>query len=166
MSAGINRPIEHLAESQKLTADAIINLYEIQLRTEPVILRLTDGPTVTWQGHEWETWGIQISGEKRSSNDEESRPQLQFYNPDGVFSNLVRNRLLDRATVIRRRVLRQHVEANVPIYQQRMWYISRVADVTAGLSISVELRSMSEGPNVRLPARQFIPPEFPMVRIS
>ena len=34
MSAGLNRPIEHLAESQKLTVDAFVNLFQIQLRTE------------------------------------------------------------------------------------------------------------------------------------
>lgn len=161
----LNKPISHMADAQKLTADSHVNLYEIQLRTEPVTLRFTDGPTVTWQGHEWEIFGIAISGEKRSADDQETRPTLQVINPDGLFNTLIRQRLLDRATVIRKRVLGQHITANVPIYQQNMWYVSRVADVTAGQSITVELRVMSEGPNVRIPARQFIPPDFPMVRL-
>ncbi len=166
MSAGPSRPASHLAESQKLTADAIVNLYEIQLRTEPVIQYLSDAPTRVWRGRTWELFGIKLSGEKRSADDQEARPQLQLINPEGVFSALIRQRLLDRATVIRRRVLRAHYEGNVQIFQQRMWYVSRVADVTAGQSISLELRSMSEGPNARVPFRQFIPPEFPMVRLS
>ncbi|WP_181176981.1 MULTISPECIES: hypothetical protein [unclassified Mesorhizobium] len=162
----INKPIEHMTESQKLTADGYVNLYEIQLRTEPVILRLSDSTTRTWQGQSWEMFGIQISGEKRSADGEETRPRLQLINPDGVFSTLVRQRLLDRATVIRYRLLRDHYEGDVQIYQRRMWYISRIADVTAGQSITAELRVMTEGPNSKVPARQFIPPEFPMVRLA
>ncbi|MBN7759786.1 hypothetical protein JYP52_01440 [Nitratireductor aquibiodomus] len=162
----MNRPQEHLAESQKLTADAIINLYEIRLRTEPVTIRVCDSTTRFWQGNTYEQFGIQVTGEKRSADDEETRPRLQIINPEGVFSSMVRRRLLDRATVIRRRVLLQHIEEDVPIYQQRMWYVSRISDVTAGQSITMEMRHMSEGPNSRLPARQFIPPEFPMVRIK
>ncbi|WP_353645772.1 hypothetical protein [Mesorhizobium sp. WSM2239] len=154
-----------MADAQKLTADAHIDLFEIQLRTEPVTLRFTDSITRTWQGNLYEMFGIAISGEKRSAEDEESRPTLQVINPEGLFNSLVRQRLLDRATIIRRRVLLAHIEADVPIFQQRMWYVSRIADVTAGQSITMELRSMSEGPNVRLPARQFIPPDFPMVRL-
>ena len=166
MSAGINRPIEHLEDAQELTADGVVNLFEIRLRTEPVTLRLCDTTSRHWQGHEWEMFGIKLSGEKRSADDEEARPRLQLINPEGVFSSLIRQRLLDRATIIRRRVLLRHIEEDVPIYQQRMWYVSRVADVTVGQTITLELRAMSEGPNVRLPARQFIPPEFPMVRLS
>lgn len=166
MSVEPNKPIEHLTESQKLTADAYVNLYEIQLKTEPVILRLSDSVTRTWQGQNWEMFGVAISGEKRSADGEETRPQLQFINPEGVFSTLVRQRLLDRATIIRYRVLRSHYENDVQIYQRRMWYISRIANVTAGQSITAELRVMTEGPNSRIPARQFIPPEFPMVRLG
>ncbi|MBN8245139.1 hypothetical protein JF546_19145 [Nitratireductor aquimarinus] len=66
-----NRPQEHLAESQKLTADAIINLYEIRLRTEPVTIRVCDSTTRFWQGNTYEQFGIQVTGEKRSADDEE-----------------------------------------------------------------------------------------------
>ncbi|RWM90014.1 MAG: hypothetical protein EOR84_22660 [Mesorhizobium sp.] len=162
----MNKPQEHMTESQKLTADAFVNLYEIRLRTEPVILRLSDSVTRTWQGQVWEMFGVQLSGEKRSADDEESRPTLQLINPEGVFSTLIRRRLLDRATVIRYRVLRAHYEGDVNIFQRRMWYISRIASVTAGQSIQAELRVMTEGPNSRIPARQFMPPEFPTVRLS
>ncbi|RUU74356.1 hypothetical protein [Mesorhizobium sp. M7A.F.Ca.MR.362.00.0.0] len=155
-----------MTESQKLTADAFVNLYEIQLRTEPVILLLSDSVTRTWGGRVWEMFGVQLSGEKRSADDEETRPKLQLINPEGVFSTLVRQRLLDRATVIRYRLLRDHFEADVQIYQRRMWYVSRISDVTAGQSITAELRVMTEGPNSKVPARQFMPPEFPMVRLS
>lgn len=161
-----NRPSEHLTESQKLTADALVSLFEIQLRTEPVELFLVNGPSVTWRGQNYEQMGIQLTGEKRSADDEEDRPRLQVINPEGVFNTLVRQRLLDRATIIRRKILLQHLEEDLPIFQQRMWYVSRIADVTAGQSITMELRSMIEGPNSRLPARQFIPPEFPMVRLT
>lgn len=166
MSVTPNKPLEHMTDAQQLTADGYVNLYEIQLKTEPVILRLSDSVTRTWQGQEWEMFGVQISGEKRSADGEETRPRMQFINPEGVFSTLVRQRLLDRATVIRYRVLREHYEGDVQIYQRRMWYISRISDVTAGQSITAELRVMTEGPNSRIPARQYIPPDFPMVRLG
>ena len=161
----MSAPLEHKVDSQKLTADAHIHLYEIQLRTEPVTLRFSDTTTNTWQGNVYGMFSIHIAGERRTAEDEEARPTLQVINPEGLFNSLVRQRLLDRATVIRRTILLAHLEADVPIYQQRMWYVSRVADVTAGQSITMELRSMSEGPNMRLPARQFCPPEFPLVRL-
>ncbi|TGT64095.1 MULTISPECIES: hypothetical protein [unclassified Mesorhizobium] len=166
MSVEANKPLEHMQDAQKLTADGYVNLYEIQLKTEPVILRLTDSVSRKWQGQDWEMFGVQISGEKRSADGEETRPQLQFINPEGVFSTLVRQRLLDRATVIRYRLLREHYEGDVQIYQRRMWWISRISNVTAGQTIAAELRVMTEGPNSRIPARQFIPPEFPMVRLG
>ncbi|ESY35772.1 hypothetical protein NKK48_01580 [Mesorhizobium sp. C386A] len=162
----INKPDEHMTESQKLTADAFVNLYEIQLKTEPVIMLLSDSVSRTWGGRNWEMFGIQLTGEKRSADGEETRPKLQLINPEGVFSTLVRQRLLDRATVIRYRLLRAHFEGDVQIYQRRMWYVSRIADVTAGQSITAELRVMTEGPNSKIPARQFIPPDFPMVRLG
>lgn len=159
-------PIEHLTDSQKLTADGVVFLYEIQLRTEPVTLRLSSTVECTWQGQTWEMAGIQISGEKRSADGEEARPKLQIYNPEGVFSTLIRQKLLDRATVIRYRILKTHLDGNVAIYQRRMWYVSRIADVTSGQTITAELRSMTEGPNNMIPARMFIPPDFPMVRLA
>ncbi|MBN9551301.1 MAG: hypothetical protein J0H31_21150, partial [Alphaproteobacteria bacterium] len=132
MSLEPNKPLELMQDAQKLTADGYVNLYEIQLKTEPVILRLTDSVGRKWRGQDWEMFGVQISGEKRSADGEETRPQLQFINPEGVFSTLVRQRLLDRATVIRYRLLREHYEGDVQIYQRRMWWLSRISNVTAG----------------------------------
>lgn len=160
-----NKPPSHISDSQKLTGDAYVNLYEIQLRTEPSTLRVCDSVDTTWQGNLYEQFGLALTGEKRSANDEEARPQLQIFNPEGLFNPLIRQRLLDRATIIRRKVLLKHIELDLPIYEQRMWYVSRVADATAGQSVTLELRSMIEGPNARVPARQYIPPEFPMVRL-
>lgn len=160
-----NRPIEHLREAEKLTADALIDLYEIQLRTESATIRVKNDSPATYLGQFYEGFPIEITGESRSAEDEEARPRLRVMNPEGVFNSLVRQKLLDRATVIRRRVLLQHLEQDVAIFQQRMWYVSRISEVLAGQSVQMELRSMTEGPNFMIPARMYMPPSFPMVRL-
>ena len=160
-----NKPKTHLQEAEKLTADGFVDLYEIRLKTVNTILRIKNNNSVTYLGNFYEGFPCEMSGEKRSSDDEESRPQLRIMNPEGVFNSLVRSRLLDQATVIRRRALLAHVTGNVNIFQQRMWYVSRPSEVIAGQSVTLELRGMTEGPNIQIPARMFIPPAFPMVRL-
>ncbi|TGV50635.1 hypothetical protein EN803_41090, partial [Mesorhizobium sp. M2D.F.Ca.ET.160.01.1.1] len=59
MSVEANKPLEHMQDAQKLTADGYVNLYEIQLKTEPVILRLTDSVRRKCQGQDWEMFGVQ-----------------------------------------------------------------------------------------------------------
>jgi hypothetical protein len=86
-------------------------------------------------------------------------------NPFGIFNSAAKKGQIDRATVIRRRVLRRHVEADVNIFEQRMWYVGRVRELISGQSISLELRNMTEGANFQIPCRMFIPPDFPMVTL-
>lgn len=160
-----NKPVSHLQEAEKLTADALVDLYEFRLRTENVTIRFKNDTGSSWLGNFYEGFALEMSGEKRSAEDEESRPRMRIFNPEGIFNSLIRQSLLDRATVTRRRVLLKHLEGNVAISQNRMWYVSRVSEVIAGQSVQLELRSMTEGPNFMIPARQYIPPAFPMVRL-
>lgn len=158
-------PESHLVEGQKLTADAEVDLYQINLATSPVIYRFKNSDTVAWQGAIWEGIALTLSGDSHTSDDENSRPTLRMINPAGVFNAPAFAGLIDRALVIRKRVLRPHLDANANIFQQRMWYVDRVKELVHGKFIGLELRTMTDGPAFQLPLRMYIPPEFPMVSL-
>lgn len=158
-------PVTHLEEAQKLTADALVDLFTITLKNDPAIFRFKSDDTVTWQGQVYEGMACRMTGDTRSSDGEESRPSLQVMNPLGVFNAAAVSGKLDLATVTRRRVLRQHVLDNVGIYEQRMWYVGRIRELISGQSITFELRNMTEGANFQIPCRMYIPPEFPTVSL-
>ncbi len=158
-----NAPQSHLEESLKLTADSTVDLYEVALKQDPIIFRFKDGPTVTYQGQVYESMACSISGDMRSAEGEESRPILRVVNPFGIFNQAVLNGQGELAVVKRRRGLRTHLEDDVNIFDQRMWYVSRVRELISGQALTLELRNMTEGPNFQIPVRMFIPPEFPFV---
>lgn len=158
-------PQSHLEESLKLTADAPVDLYQISLKQLPVIFRFRDGPTITYQGQVYEGMACNISGDMRNADGEESRPLLRVMNPLGIFNQAALNGDIDLAVVTRRRVLRNHLEEDINIFEQRMWYVGRIRELISGQSISLELRNMTEGANFQIPVRMFIPPEFPFVTL-
>lgn len=158
-------PQSHLEEGLKLTADAEVDLFEIILRNLPVTYRFRDGATVTWQGNVYETMACHLSGDMQSADGEEARPLLRIMNPLGIFNEAVINGDIDLAVVKRKRLLRAHLDADTNIFDQRMWYISRPRELISGQSLSLELRSMSEGAAFQIPVRIYMPPEFPFVTI-
>lgn len=158
-------PPTHLTEAQKLTADAIVDLFTITLVSGGIIYRFKDGETTTWQGNLYEGLPNQMPGDKRSSGNEEGRPILRVVNPEGVFNEVALTGQLDRATVVRKSVLRDHMLANVNIFQQRMWYVERVKELIPGKMLGLELRAMTDLPNIQVPVRMYIPPEFPTVSL-
>lgn len=159
-------PESHVSEAHKLTADGLVDLFEITLQTVPVVLRYKNENSVTWQGNLYEGIAIRLAGDRRSADEEEARPTLTMMNPIGIFNPYVRAGYFDLATVVRKRVLRQHLEADVNLYEQRMWFVSRPRELIANQGLTLEMRNMSEGPNFFLPVRQFIPPEFPSVTLA
>lgn len=158
-------PIEHLQEAQKLTADAEVDLFTITLVSAPLVFRFKNNDTVTWQGYVYEGMGCSMPGDRRSADEEEGRPTLRVMNPAGIFNKPAMDGMLDRAIITRKTVLREHLDANVNIFIQRMWYVERVKELISGQVLGLELRSMTDLPNFQLPVRQFIPPEFPTVSL-
>jgi lambda family phage minor tail protein L len=158
-------PTTHLEEAQKLEADALVDLFELYLKNSSTVLRFKNENSVTWGGKLYEGAAVKLSGDARSADAEETRASLRIMNPEGLFNAVAFSGALDMATLIRKRVLLQHLDGNVQIFQQRMWYISRITEVITNQSLTVELRNMSEGPTFMIPARMFIPPEFPTVSL-
>ena len=103
----MTNPITHIDDSLEITGDHRIDLWEVQLKTEPVIYRFWNGVTRVWQGQTWEGLGCNLSGESQSAEGERSRPVLAVVNPENIFGQLAADGYFDMATLIRRRVLRR-----------------------------------------------------------
>lgn len=162
---GVSFPADHIADSKKLDADAYIELFQIILPDNNGSLYLKINQSADWQGNTYEGTGIEITGVGNYADDQVSRPQLNLFNPEGVFSSLVNDGILENATVVRLRVLKDHFDQDLPVYRRQQWKVSRIAGVQKNL-ITLELRTVLDGPNFQSPSRMFIPPDFPMVNLS
>jgi lambda family phage minor tail protein L len=156
-----------VAESLKLTGDALVNLYRIQLRAAPgtPYIYFTDGQTTTWLGQTYDAAPIKLTGTSRNSEEERSRPTLTVTDTLGALVEFAHLGYFDYARVTRHRLLRAHLESNVNLADTRQWYVARIREVIPRQSITLELRSLSDGATQLLPARKYTPPEFPFVTI-
>ena len=173
-------PEDQLEDAQKLIADGIIQLYEIILANESVI-RLKQDNSVTWNGENWFGIPILFEGYSSAQGNSYSRPTLSIANPDVVnntddkvystYSSLTQPQegypygLLDRAIVNRYLVLYDDLVNDRPIYQKKTWIIWFIKSVNKNV-IQVELRNPMDGVNFDVPARMYIPPEFPFVTLG
>lgn len=158
-------PESHIEDSNKLDADAKIDLFQIHLTGSNTKVYLKADNNVTWQGNTYEGTGIKLEGVAKYSDDEVSRPKLTLFNPNGVYSSLVDQGLLDNALVIRHRVLKEHLEANQNISMRQQWRISRVSSMKK-FYIIFELRDLMDGQSFLTPGRMFIGPEFTHVSLN
>lgn len=163
--SGNEIPASHMADAQHLEGDAYVELFQILLSDKATKIFQKVDKGVTWQGDTYEGVPIQITGVEQTADDETARPQLMLFNPNKVYSSLVNQGLLEGAMVSRYRVLKQHVEADLPIYRRQSWKIARVASVK-GEVIACEMRDMLDGQVFQTPPRMYIPPEFPAVSLS
>lgn len=155
-------PVTHIEESLKLSADAVIALWEVQLKGVSTIVRFKDGPTATWQSNTYESMGCMISGESASSEGQNSRPILTVINPENIFGAFAAAGYFDLATVIRKEVLQADLLADANVFQQRVWIIGRPTSVK-NPAMQLELRSPIDIPGFTVPNRFYMPPEFPFV---
>lgn len=84
--------------------------------------------------------------------------------PSTTFSTFVRDGYLTRATVTRYLVLYDDFVNNRNVYQKRTWTIWRVTSLNKQY-IGLELRNPMDGVNFNVPARRYLPPEFPFVEV-
>lgn len=156
-------PASHLSEAQKLEAEGEVHLFEITMLSGE-ILRIKNNNTTEWQGNTYEGMPLEMDGLKSGASEEKSRPVLRVMNPDGIFKPFVAQGILEKATVVRRTVLTNHLAANNATHRARTWIISRVSSVT-DQNLAVELRSPLDGPNAIVPRRTYSPPTFPVVTV-
>lgn len=165
-------PASHVDEGLKLTADGEVVFFEIALKNIPdggvAVIRFRDGPmgsTTQWNGKTWDHLACQLTGQQRSSEDEKSRPRLRLINPVGVFNQPAFSGQFDGSVIQKFTVLRRHVESNLTIANNEIFFIGRVVELIAGQSISFELRALSDVPDQKVPARVYMYPEYPTVTL-
>lgn len=159
----MSAPVEHLHESLKLEAEPHVDLFEIRLKSTALRKYFWNGPTRVWQGITWEGNSCQLTGEKRATDGQQARPSLTVVNPENVFGVFAAEGYFDLAEVIRKRVLQPHFEANVNLFEQRVWIVGRPSQVTDKV-MSLELRSPIDMPAWRTPRRTYNPNDgYPFV---
>jgi lambda family phage minor tail protein L len=154
-------PDSHKEENLKLSADAYVDLFHIQLRNGSNFY-VKNGDPVFWGQNDWESLPISLSGYEISSDESVSRPKLQIVNPDGVFSKVILDGDMNKAHLYRYRVLRKDLEQNNPVYQMLTWIIWYPTLINKHY-VEFELRNPLDGNNFYVPARQYLPPDFPTV---
>lgn len=160
----MSAPASHVVESQKLIAEGYVELFEFILNDNTHVY-IKNNDTVTWQGFAYEGMPLKMTGVSANADEEQSRPTMVIFNPENMFGSFVANGVVEKATVIRRRVLRVDVLANNNIAEVRRWSVARVTSLTQQ-SITLELRNLIDGPNFIVPRRMYMPPDFPVVSLS
>ena len=159
-------PTEHVVDAQKLIgADGFVELLKIDLSKGGGTFRIKDNGEATWQGDTYEYYPFSIGGVEYQSSEEESRPNIRLANPEHLFTRSIDEGYLEKAVITRYRVLKDNFDNNRNIKEQRRWYIRRITEV-ATTHIVAEMSNLVDGPNYIVPARMYIPPEYPVVSLG
>lgn len=156
---------DHVQEAVSLEAQGYAHLVSVRMSPpgQPeVMYTLTPQKTVVWQGYTWENYGVGITEYKRDASGEVNRPKLTLFNPNGIFSAFVHNRWMDGAEVVRYRVLKNHLSANINSYLRHTWRVGKVVSLNKTMVVC-ELRGVLDWQFFVLPGRAYYPPEFPSV---
>jgi phage-related protein len=159
-----NAPIEHIQDALKMDADHKCDLWEIRFRGIATVYRFWNGKERVWQGNTYEFLACNLSSEGANTDNQYSRPTLTVVNPDKIFGSFAAEGYLDLAEVIRKRVLQTHFINNQNLFEQRTWICARPSLVNNQV-MQLELRSTTDMPAWKTPARTYSPPEFPFVVI-
>jgi phage-related protein len=135
-------PESILDSSQELSPDALVYLYRILL-TDQTLFLLSPQQEHVWQGETYESVPCHMTGIGNTSDGEVIRPRFSFVNPGGIFTSSLYEGRMDNAKITR---------------------IRKVLSINKSIAV-VELRDVLDGHNFKLPARQFMPPEFSHVKL-
>jgi lambda family phage minor tail protein L len=163
-------PLSQAEDAQLLESSGFASLLTIQLVATvagggTVFLRFCANKAVTWQGYTFESIPFSLVGLGANASGEVVRPKLTLPNAAGAFSSYAHQGWLNNALVTRQLVRKADLDGNVNSFSQKKWRVSKVTNLTRDL-ISLELRSLFDGHNFKLPPRQYYPPEFPSVSLS
>lgn len=163
-------PLQQADGAQFLDQEGFASLLTIQLVATvagggTVFLRFCANKAVTWQGNTFESIPFSLTGLGSNASGEVVRPKLTLPNAAGAFSEYAHQGWLNNALVIRQLIRKSDLEGNVNSFSQKKWRVSKIVNLTKSM-ISLELRSLFDGQNFKLPPRQYYPPEFPSVSLS
>lgn len=157
-------PTPMVEDSHQVVTSGVVILFMIELLTGPVI-RLKRDESVWFMGALFEGTEIVMTGVERSSDGKLPRPTLKLVNPSGLYSQYVRAGYLDYAKVTRYRINYDDLLRNNPVHGMDVWRIFQVQELTND-KVVFGLRSLMDRFNYTIPVRQFMPPDFPAVKLS
>lgn len=159
-------PVSQQYDAFELESKGIRDFYKLELLDGAnSVMYLSPYDQANWLGQTWETIQCKLTDYTQNSTGEQSRPKFAVVNPSGLFSLWVERGAVDGATLTRYQVLLSDLEAGVNAYTKRVWTVSKVLSLNTKM-LTVELRSMLDGPNFMLPSRSYYPPDFPHVSLQ
>lgn len=163
-------PLAHAEEAQLLESAGFASLLTIQLTATvagsgSVVLRFSATKSTTWQGLTFEAVPFSLVGMGSNASGEVVRPKLSLPNAAGLFSGYTHQRWLDNALVTRQLVRKADLDGNVNSFSQKRWRAAKVVSLSKQM-IVLELRSVFDGHNFKLPPRAYYPPDFPSVSLN
>ncbi len=160
-------PIEHVADSLKLTADAVIELFELTSLAGGT-LRFKNDNDVTWRGNVYTGLPVSFTNMDMTAQGASTKPRMTVgeVNRDfSVFKPLVADGLLEGAVVVYTRILLTQLLANSLVRETKIFSIKKVTGYSRS-QVSFELATASDGLRFTIPHRQILPPAFPAVLIT
>lgn len=159
-------PAEHIADAQKLEADAEIDLFELSPNDGSGTIYFKGDNDVTWRGQLYEGLPIVMAGFKKSSDGSSMLPKLTV--GDGTidlspFKPLVYDGYLDGARVKHIHLLLDNLVNNRDVKEVRYYRVKRVPSYNR-FQIELQLATSSDALGFTLPFRGYYPPAYPAVQ--
>lgn len=160
-------PTEHIADSHKLLADGIVELFELTPSGGTGTIRFKPDNDVSYMGNLYSGVPCVLSGEKRTAEAGISMPKLQIGQANidlSLFKPLIVDGYLDNAVILRHRVLLDNLINNRPIRETNSYRVKRIEQYSRTI-ITLQLATLSDSLGFQMPYRRYMPPAFPSVKM-
>lgn len=160
-------PVQHVTDSLKLTADAVVELFEFTSVIGGVV-RFKNENTVTWRGNEYFGLPVSLTGLEQTAQGGTLQPKMTVGAPDRDFSffkPLVSDGLLEGGILVYTRILLANLLSNSNIRETQVFTVKQVTGYGRS-QVSFQMATASDGLRFTIPHRQVLPPAFPAVLIS
>lgn len=150
--------------AQDLAPDAIVSLFRMTL-SDSTLIYFTPHKELIWQTNTYAEIPCSLSQMEMDAQGRANRPKFTFVNPGGVFTSAIQQGKMNNAELIRYRLLKADLDANLDYAITEKFFVSKIMSLNKDMCV-VELRDVLDGHMFKLPARAYYPPEFPHVSIQ
>ena len=161
-------PTNHIEDAHKLQADGVIELYEIVPAIGSGTFRFKNEADATWRGNLYAGLPVNFTNQEISAEHGIQPPKIMIGAPNldlSMFKPLVHSGALDGGTLTKLRVLLTDLVEDNLIRETMVYQIRQVTGYVRN-QITLQLALPSDGVGFTLPNRQYLPPDFPTVRLS
>ena len=149
----------------ELEPDALAELFMLELQDQGnTIMYLNAYAELVWQGNTYISLPCTLSSVSQSVDGEKSRPKFSVANPQALFSSQVQSGALDNALLTQYKIMKADLDNDLDVKMTSIWRVTRIPSMNFKV-LTMELRTALDGPSFKVPARTFIPPDFPHVSL-